>query len=101
MGGHEWRAFIGHGHAPEHLSLYCEALNVVIAGDMLLSTISNQRQRLVDRPEGDPLRLFLESLKPTASCRERAGASLRTASLSAARTFAWRTGGAPRRTFHK
>ncbi len=39
MGGHEWRAFIGHGHAPEHLSLYCEALNVVI------------------------VRLFLESLK--------------------------------------
>src|SRR5712692_1776880 len=39
IGAHEWRAFIGHGHAPEHLSLYCEALNVVIAGDMLLSTI--------------------------------------------------------------
>lgn len=63
MGGHEWRAFIGHGHAPEHLSLYCEALNVVIAGDMLLSTISTNVSVWSIDPEGDPLRLFLESLK--------------------------------------
>src|SRR5687767_14753482 len=38
LGRHEWQAIIGHGHAPEHLSLYCEVLNIVIAGDMLLST---------------------------------------------------------------
>ena len=63
MGGHEWRAFIGHGHAPEHLSLYCEALNVVIAGDMLLSTISTNVSVWSIDPEGDPLRLFLESLQ--------------------------------------
>ena len=63
MGGYEWRAFIGHGHAPEHLSLYCEALNVVIAGDMLLSTISTNVSVWSIDPEGDPLRLFLESLK--------------------------------------
>ena len=63
IGGHEWRAFIGHGHAPEHLSLYCEALNVVIAGDMLLSTISTNVSVWSIDPEGDPLRLFLESLK--------------------------------------
>ena len=63
LGGHEWRAFIGHGHAPEHLSLYCEALNVVIAGDMLLSTISTNVSVWSIDPEGDPLRLFLESLK--------------------------------------
>jgi glyoxylase-like metal-dependent hydrolase (beta-lactamase superfamily II) len=63
IGGHEWRAFIGHGHAPEHLSLYCEALKVVIAGDMLLSTISTNVSVWSIDPEGDPLRLFLESLK--------------------------------------
>jgi glyoxylase-like metal-dependent hydrolase (beta-lactamase superfamily II) len=63
MGGHEWRAFIGHGHAPEHLSLYCEALNVVIAGDMLLSTISTNVSVWSIDPEGNPLRLFLESLQ--------------------------------------
>jgi glyoxylase-like metal-dependent hydrolase (beta-lactamase superfamily II) len=63
IGGREWRAFVGHGHAPEHLSLYCEALNVVIAGDMLLSTISTNVSVWSIDPEGDPLRLFLESLK--------------------------------------
>jgi len=62
IGGREWRAFIGHGHAPEHLSLYCEALNVVIAGDMLLSTISTNVSVWSIDPEGDPLRLFLQSL---------------------------------------
>jgi glyoxylase-like metal-dependent hydrolase (beta-lactamase superfamily II) len=59
---HDWRAIIGHGHAPEHLSLYCEALNVVIAGDMLLSTISTNVSVWSIDPEGDPLRLFLESI---------------------------------------
>jgi glyoxylase-like metal-dependent hydrolase (beta-lactamase superfamily II) len=61
--GHDWKAIIGHGHAPEHLSLYCEALNVVIAGDMLLSTISTNVSVWSIDPEGDPLRLFLESLQ--------------------------------------
>jgi glyoxylase-like metal-dependent hydrolase (beta-lactamase superfamily II) len=61
-GRHDWRAIIGHGHAPEHLSLYCEALNVVIAGDMLLSTISTNVSVWSIDPEGDPLRLFLESI---------------------------------------
>ena len=62
IGGREWRAIIGHGHAPEHLSLYCEALNTVIAGDMLLSTISTNVSVWSIDPEGDPLRLFLDSI---------------------------------------
>jgi len=62
IGGHHWRAMIGHGHAPEHLSLYSEKPNVVIAGDMLLSTISTNVSVWSIDPEGDPLRLFLESI---------------------------------------
>jgi glyoxylase-like metal-dependent hydrolase (beta-lactamase superfamily II) len=62
MGKHRWRAIVGHGHAPEHLSLYCEALNTVIAGDMLLSTISTNVSVWSIDPEGDPLRLFLDSI---------------------------------------
>jgi glyoxylase-like metal-dependent hydrolase (beta-lactamase superfamily II) len=62
IGENRWRAFVGHGHAPEHLSLYCEALNVVIAGDMLLSTISTNVSVWSIDPEGDPLRLFLDSI---------------------------------------
>ncbi|HEX2197560.1 MAG TPA: MBL fold metallo-hydrolase [Burkholderiales bacterium] len=62
IGGRDWRAIIGHGHAPEHLSLYCEEANVLIAGDMLLSTISTNVSVWSIDPEGDPLRLFLESV---------------------------------------
>jgi glyoxylase-like metal-dependent hydrolase (beta-lactamase superfamily II) len=63
IGGHDWIAFVGHGHAPEHLSLHCPDLNVVIAGDMLLSTISTNVSVWSIDPDGDPLRLFLESLE--------------------------------------
>jgi len=62
IGQHGWRAIVGHGHAPEHLSLYCEDLNVLIAGDMLLSTISTNVSVWSIDPEGDPLRLFLDSI---------------------------------------
>ena len=63
VGKHRWRAFIGHGHAPEHLSLHSPELNTVIAGDMLLSTISTNVSVWSIDPEGDPLRLFLDSLE--------------------------------------
>ena len=62
IGQNDWRAFVGHGHAPEHLSLFSENLNAVIAGDMLLSTISTNVSVWSIDPQGDPLRLFLESL---------------------------------------
>jgi glyoxylase-like metal-dependent hydrolase (beta-lactamase superfamily II) len=62
IGGQGWRAIIGHGHAPEHLSLFSKASNTLIAGDMLLSTISTNLSVWSIDPEGDPLRLFLESV---------------------------------------
>ncbi len=62
IGAREWQAIIGHGHAPEHLSLFSKELNAVIAGDMLLSTISTNVSVWSIDPEGDPLRLFLESV---------------------------------------
>ncbi|HEX5769190.1 MAG TPA: MBL fold metallo-hydrolase [Burkholderiales bacterium] len=62
MGGRRWRAIVGHGHAPEHLSLFSKELNTVIAGDMLLSTISTNVSVWSIDPEGDPLRLFLDSI---------------------------------------
>ncbi len=62
IGNNSWQAFIGHGHAPEHLSLFSKEMNTVIAGDMLLSTISTNVSVWSIDPQGDPLRLFLESL---------------------------------------
>ncbi len=62
IGQQRWRAIIGHGHAPEHLSLFSKALNTLIAGDMLLSTISTNVSVWSIDPEGNPLRLFLDSI---------------------------------------
>ncbi|MDH3738042.1 MAG: MBL fold metallo-hydrolase [Alphaproteobacteria bacterium] len=40
IGGRSWRVLIGRGHAPEHVSLYSEDLDVLIAGDQVLPRIS-------------------------------------------------------------
>jgi glyoxylase-like metal-dependent hydrolase (beta-lactamase superfamily II) len=63
VGGRSWCVIVGHGHAPEHVSLHCEELNVLISGDMLLPRIStNVAVRPID-PRSNPLRLFLESIR--------------------------------------
>ena len=62
IGGNAWRVVIGHGHAVEHAALYCEALGVLISGDMLLPRISTNVSVWPTEPEGDPLRLFLHSI---------------------------------------
>ena len=62
VGGRRWRVIVGHGHAPEHVSLHSEELNLLISGDMLLPRIStNVAVRPID-PWANPLRLFLESI---------------------------------------
>jgi len=62
IGGHRWRCIVGYGHAPEHISLYCEALGVLISGDMLLPRISTNISVMDLEPEADPLPLFLRSI---------------------------------------
>ena len=62
IGAHTWRLDAGYGHAPEHISLYCAALNVVISGDMLLPRISTNISVWDMEPESNPLPLFLDSL---------------------------------------
>ena len=62
IGGNDWRIIVGHGHAPEHASLYCERLGVLISGDMLLPRISTNISVLAALPTGNPLGLFLDSI---------------------------------------
>jgi glyoxylase-like metal-dependent hydrolase (beta-lactamase superfamily II) len=62
IGPHLWRLDAGYGHAPEHISLYCEALNLIISGDMLLPRISTNISVWDMEPESNPLPLFLDSL---------------------------------------
>ena len=66
IGRHGWRVIVGHGHAPEHASLYCEELNILIAGDMLLPRISTNVSAYASAPEIDMLGLFLDSLEQIA-----------------------------------
>lgn len=57
-----WRVITGLGHSPEHASLYSEALNVLISGDMVLPRISTNVSVFAVEPEGNPLQDYLDSL---------------------------------------
>jgi glyoxylase-like metal-dependent hydrolase (beta-lactamase superfamily II) len=62
IGGREWTAIAGYGHAPEHISLYCAETAVLISGDMLLPRISTNVAVSSVTPDADPLALFLASI---------------------------------------
>ncbi|MGI4983384.1 MAG: MBL fold metallo-hydrolase [Janthinobacterium lividum] len=62
INGQTWRVIIGYGHSPEHAALHCAALNVLIAGDMVLPRISTNVSVFDVEPESDPLGGFLDSL---------------------------------------
>ncbi len=62
IGGHAWRCISGYGHAPEHMALYCDELEVLISGDMVLPRISTNVAVYDVEPEADSLKLFLESI---------------------------------------
>ena len=63
IGGRAWTVIAGFGHSPEHASLYCEALKVLISGDMVLPRISTNVSVFAIEPEGNPLQLYLDSLR--------------------------------------
>lgn len=62
IGADSWRVIVGYGHAPEHASLYCERLQVLISGDMMLPGISTNVSVQSEMPDANPLALFLESI---------------------------------------
>ncbi|HOB65116.1 MBL fold metallo-hydrolase [Ottowia sp.] len=62
IGGQAWRCIAGHGHAPEHMALYCEAAGILISGDMVLPRISTNVSVYEMEPEADALTLFLDSI---------------------------------------
>lgn len=66
IGGREWRVLVGYGHSPEHASLYCEAENVMISGDMMLPKITTNVSVQAVEPLGNPLKLFLDSTRAQA-----------------------------------
>ena len=64
--GKKWQILIGHGHAPEHMALYCSELGVLISGDMLLPKISTNISVFAATPDADSLGWFIESLHELA-----------------------------------
>ncbi len=62
IGGHDWRAIVGYGHAPEHMSFFCADLGLLISGDMVLPRISTNVSVFDHEPDANPLPLYLRSL---------------------------------------
>ena len=68
IGGRAWHAVVGCGHSPEHLSLYCPEIHVMISGDQVLPRITSNVSVFPTEPDADPLTDWLESL---ASIKQR------------------------------
>jgi glyoxylase-like metal-dependent hydrolase (beta-lactamase superfamily II) len=63
IGGRAWRVIVGEGHAPEQATLYCDALKVLIAGDMILPEITPNISTEFFDAEANPLKDYLDSLE--------------------------------------
>lgn len=63
IGGRNWQVITGYGHSPEHVSLFCDTLQVLISGDMVLPRISTNVSVFDFEPEANPLPLYLKSLR--------------------------------------
>ena len=66
INGKTWQLYVGDGHSPEHLSLYCSELDVLISGDMLLPKISTHIAVFAATPKADVLTGYLESIEKFA-----------------------------------
>ncbi|MEM9343978.1 MAG: MBL fold metallo-hydrolase [Pseudomonadota bacterium] len=64
MGGRDWTVRIGHGHAPEHATLWSD--DVVLGGDQLLATISPNLGVYPTEPLADPVQEWIESCQRLA-----------------------------------
>lgn len=67
IGEHHWSIITGFGHSPEHASLFCAGLNVLISGDMVLPRISTNVSVFAVEPEANPVQQYLDSLKKYAN----------------------------------
>lgn len=61
IGGRYWQVIIGSGHSPEHVTLYCPALKLLISGDQVLPRITPNVSVFPTEPEGNPLDEWLYS----------------------------------------
>lgn len=64
--GRDWTVRIGHGHAPDHATLWSED-GIVLGGDQLLPGISANIGVYPTEPEADPLTEWLQSCRGFAA----------------------------------
>ncbi len=58
----DWRVMIGEGHAPEHVSLYCAAENILIVGDQILPKITPNISIWPHETSANNLKAFFKTL---------------------------------------
>ena len=63
IGGRSFEVTTGGGHASEQMMLHCAAENVFLPADQVLPRISPNVSVYARDPEGDPLGIFLRSLR--------------------------------------
>ena len=63
IGGRDFHVLTGGGHAPEQIMLHLPEENVFLSADQVLPRISPNVAVLARDPEGDPLGIFLRSLR--------------------------------------
>lgn len=61
IGGRQWRAVTGRGHAPEHICLWCPEANLIISGDQILPRISSNVSVFPTEPDANPLQEWIDS----------------------------------------
>jgi len=73
IGGRAFQVMTGDGHAPEQVMLYCAEERLFLAADQVLAKITPNVSVWAIEPHGDPLGLYIRSLKAlTASLPEDA-----------------------------
>jgi len=65
--GRRWRVRLGHGHAPDHITLWSEDDALVIGGDQFLPGISANIGVYPTEPDADPLGEWLDSTRGFAA----------------------------------
>jgi len=63
IGGRDFHVLTGGGHAPEQIMLHLPEESVLLSADQVLPRISPNVAVLARDPEGDPLGIFLRSLR--------------------------------------
>ena len=60
-GGRIWTVYMGNGHAPEHVTMWCMDEPIILAGDQIIPSISPNLGVYATEPDADPVAEWLET----------------------------------------